>query len=821
MKAPLVPVTVAFLIGILLGEYAAPHPMGLAIAGLVSAGAVVWGRRRAKSRVLAVLLLWGCLGALRMAVWEQHPDAGLTELLSDDPQPVQLHGVVVDDPSELFEPGEAPVPAERTGEINFDRQVCVVALQHVRMPVPEVPGTGGTGTWQSSRGRVRATIYSPRQLVCYGDEIVVEGEWSRVPAPGNPGQYDWRSALARKRIHGLLRVRPFDGVAVLRRGRGNPALAAVIRLRHRWEQLIRTHFSPRDAGFLLGLLLGQRAEIDEDLKDAFVETGTIHLLVISGFNVGVIALLLEALFRLAGLPWRMRLVGSAAGLGGYCLLTGMQPPVVRATLMAWIALGSYALDRVISWPNTLAAAALVILWINPLQLFDPGFQLSFGAVASLLALTPRWLTGLERRLGWLRPAWLCRYGAISVSATGAIWVGLAPVLAWYVQLISPVSMVANLVVTPLISALVFVGTAVLVAGALFEAALQWGAGILTALLEMTLRCVSWCRSIPGGFWYVAQPSPWLLAGYYGLLGLSLFGQRLGWGCGRLAVLWAAGFALGVWSAVAVRALDSRWLRVDVLDVGHGDSIVVRLPRGHILLVDAGTEEAGRFRVVPFLRAIGAASLDALVLTHADEDHVGGAAAVLGAVPVKALLTNGARGDTMSARRVHRLAAMRGVPHIVAAAGMVLHGGAGASIEVLHPPRGLVPGVRPESNDNSLVLKLTKGSVSILLTGDIEEAGLPWLLGAGQDLRAAALKVPHHGSRLGGAGEALLRQVNPTVALLSVGRAHGLPAPEIVRALERAGVGLYTTRWDGAIHARTDGRRLEVRTFRSRRRRRFE
>jgi competence protein ComEC len=205
---------------------------------------------------MGLLLLWLSVGMLRTAAGSAHPDSALRGRLPEDPQAVRLHGVVVTDPVGLFEPAEAPASA------------FVLRLQHVRT----------TDGWRPVAGRVRVRVHQPRAPVEYGDELLVEGEWSRVPAPGNPGQYDWKAALARKRIHGLLRVRPFDGLVVLRSGQGNPVLAAVFRLRQRWDALIRAHFNARDAGLLLGLLLGQRAEIDEILTDAFIETGTVQSL---------------------------------------------------------------------------------------------------------------------------------------------------------------------------------------------------------------------------------------------------------------------------------------------------------------------------------------------------------------------------------------------------------------------------------------------------------------------------------------------------------------------------------------------------------------
>jgi competence protein ComEC len=270
----------------------------------------------------------------------------------------------------------------------------------------------------------------------------------------------------------------------------------------------------------------------------------------------------------------------------------------------------------------------------------------------------------------------------------------------------------------------------------------------------------------------------------------------------------------LWSLVARGAWESNWLRIDVLDVGHGDSIVVRTPRGCTIVVDGGTPEAGRFRVIPFLRYAGIGVLDAVVVTHTDADHLGGAIPLLQEMVVRRLLTNGVRDDTMSARSLRRLAAARGIPEVALASGMRLAEEPGLDIDALHPPQGFVPGTTPGSNDNSLVLKVTKGSVSILLTADIEEAGLPWLMREGKALQSTVMKVPHHGSRLGQAGEQLVDAVRPQIAILSVGRLHHLPSAETLEALRRTGARILSTRDDGAIHLRTDGERLEVRTFKS-------
>jgi competence protein ComEC len=297
----------------------------------------------------------------------------------------------------------------------------------------------------------------------------------------------------------------------------------------------------------------------------------------------------------------------------------------------------------------------------------------------------------------------------------------------------------------------------------------------------------------------------------GVLGTLLLGTRDRWPRNRLLLVAMTGLTLWLCGSVADRLLERRWLRVDILDVGHGDSILVRTPSGNAFLVDGGTQAAGRSRVIPFLRHEGLRTLDAVVVTHPDEDHLGGVLPVIQQVRVKRLLTNGAVDDTMTFRALQDAVRRRGIPHETVQAGMSLDGPSGVHIEVLHPPCGFVPGTVGSSNDNSVVLKLTNGLVSILLTGDLEEEGLPWLLASGESLRATVLKVPHHGSRLGDAGAQFFEVVHPRVAIVSVGRLHQLPAQETIEALRRVGARLYSTREHGAVSLRTNGRRLEVRS----------
>ena len=255
MIPPLVPASLSFIAGILLA-WSVPLPLPILFSvGLVSGLASILWRRRRWAGVGVLLLLWASLGALRTLSWQHRPAHHVAFAVQPDPAPVIVHGVVVDDPVELFAPGEP------------ERQVCVVTLSDVRT----------AKGWRPATGLVRARLLDPRIRLAYGDEVLLEGKWSAVPSPGNPGQYDWQAALARQRIHALVSVEPYHGVVRLASGQGQPWFGIIYALRRRLETLINAHFREDHAGLLRSFLLGQRVALDEDLKWAFVETGTMHL----------------------------------------------------------------------------------------------------------------------------------------------------------------------------------------------------------------------------------------------------------------------------------------------------------------------------------------------------------------------------------------------------------------------------------------------------------------------------------------------------------------------------------------------------------------
>lgn len=683
MRAPLVPVTLACLVGVVCRmSTALPIAPVVALAGYGTAMAC-WRRLHPHLRAVGLLVVWACVGALRMDAWVRAPEAGLRASLPATSAAVRLHGLVDSDPDEQ--------------DRDDGRMVAVVRVWHADR---------GRG-WEPLAGWVRAALDAPRTPLRYGDEVLIEGAWEQTPSPEAADDAS-AALLARRRIAGFLRAQPQHGLVILRHGRGHPWVAAAYRLRARWSRALAAVCDRDEAAMLRAVLFGERAALEPDLTQAFMETGTIHLLVVSGFNVGLVALVLELLLRLLRLPWRLRLVLTGLLLGGYAAMTDAQPPVVRATVMAWVVLGAAALDRAMSWPNALALAAAGIVWSSPAQLLDPGFQLSFGAVASLLAFSlsgQRWVEGWLRWLPWER---LRRYVAISLSATGSVWMGLWPLLAWHFHLISPVAVVANLVVAPLVSALVMLGTGALLLGSLWTPFLLGVRPLLSVLLLATHACVRWCHALPGGAWWVARPSPATLLGYYGLLVLTLVGRRRGWRATRLWGLWAVGLAAWLVAAIARPIAESRWLQAERLSVGQGTVLLIRAPGGAVTLAAWDLREASATHLIARLRARGITTIDALLLPRVGRGEVATTLRLMDAVRVRRLLTDFSPHDTMGVRHLWWVAAQRAIAVVPIAPGRTV---------------ALAPGVAAalETLQDTLAVRLTDGAVRFVM-GRTGEAG---------------------------------------------------------------------------------------------------
>jgi competence protein ComEC len=572
--------------------------------------------------------------------------------------------------------------------------------------------------------------------------------------------------------------------------RGRRALR--FRLRDWVARRITRLYGPR-APLVKALVLGERGDLDPQWRRTFADAGVAHLLAISGLHVGVVA----AWMVLAGgvVLRRQRAIWLAAGVTwAYVTLLGFPAPAVRAAGL--ISVGTVARLRHRHPPPEaiLAVAALVVLLVDPV---------AAGEIGAWLSVTAAWGTNRAvRALGkGSRPALLV-LGAASVGAT----IATAPLTAFAFGTVAPIGVLTNFVAVPLAGMAVPAIFASLLAGAPMAAA----AGLLLAATERVAAVASTVpfgrvRGTPG----LSFALPWALLLAAAVWGLSR--PRLRWTTHARTVVLLTGVA---WTVAAIPTTLARsrasGLTVFVLDVGQGDGIVLRTPHGHWVVVDGGPRspagDAGRRIVVPFLRRHGVRTLDVVIATHADADHLGGIPAIVDGLVPDLVLEPGQPAGTMLYLDYLRVIDADGVTWRPARAGDTIVVDS-VRLAVLHPTSRWMA-THLATNENCVVVRVSYGQFDVMLTGDAgfaAESALVKLTGPTE-----VLKVGHHGSA-GATGDAWLDVVRPRVAVISVGahNRYGHPSPVTLRRLAAHGATVFRTDRGGTVTIKSDGRYFEV------------
>ncbi|MHB8094413.1 MAG: DNA internalization-related competence protein ComEC/Rec2 [Candidatus Aminicenantales bacterium] len=587
-------------------------------------------------------------------------------------------------------------------------------------------------------------------------------------------------------------------------------LRPISALRQSLEKRLETFFpGPPPAGIspegavLEALLLGNDGRMAPETTASLQKTGLYHLFAISGAHIAIISFLLFSLLRLVRVPERTSCGILAVILVFYALLVEGSPSVLRAVIMALAFLLGKLAWKDVHLINTIAMSALVLLMANPFSLFDAGFQLTFAATLSIIFFYPKVMKFLPNL-----PLRISELTALSITAS----LGVLPIIVRDFNRVTFASLVLNYAAVPLVSL-------VMGAGYLFlpvSAVLPWAAKPIAAGLAESVRVFDRLSRLldPIGFisYRIPTPPDFVMAGYFLFLLLWLVprrfkGQRL-----YVFAGFAVFFGLLITYPFSSRSPD---LRITVLDVGQGDSILVEFLGSRKMLIDGGGFPESRFdvgeRIVsPFLWRKGIKKIDILVLTHAHPDHLNGLPAVARNFRIGEFWEADRPADdpvlrdleTALGSRVPRKEAFRGFSRTEN----------GVRIESLHPPDDGGPAPRPAANDRSIALRLTYGTTSFLLPGDIGKESEAGIMAAYPEIRSQVLKSPHHGSSTS-SSEAFLAAVAPRMAVVTVGESnrYGLPQEKVLEAYSRAGARVFRTDRDGAVEFRSDGRVIRVRT----------
>ena len=823
MKYPLVAPLAAIAAGILISRFVPFRETELlaAIAAFLLLGILALRRQ---SRILAgACCVPGlvCAGAL-LAVVHVPPPA--PELDVEGRETVILGGCVVEPPA-----------------ISGERERFLLELE---------PHT-----------RAQVTLYTkdgaPLPPLRYGQKIELDARVRKPRNYGNPGAFDYAHYLSRQDIFWTASGAA-DTVRVLSGRCGSPIQKFAMDLRaavlERTERLY--HGNDYQAGMMQAILIGQNFQLQKIWTEQYRNTGTFHVLVVSGTHVAILAAFFLFALRICFVPESAAMLLTVLAAWLYALMTGWGAPCVRsaAGLTLFMVCSYFYRER--RTLNLLAAVALGFLVCDPDQLFEASFQLTFLAVAFLGAFaTPlvratsgplaRGLTDLDNagrdvylaprvaqfrvemrllvetlgavtRLPLRAATWAITvptrvlfffYEVTAISAV--IQIALALPMVVYFHRLGVSGLSANAFAVPIMGLTVPVGFIAVATG------WAWVARLGGWLLRLSQIVVGWHAAIEP-HWRVPTPPVWLGIAFSAAL-LAFAVARGRWWRGASAAAVAASLGLLVWRPFPPEVHRGQ-LEMSAIDVGQGDSILLVFPDGKRLLMDGGGIPAfghqtrsqldiGEDVVAPYLWDRGMRTVDAVALSHAHEDHIGGLPALVADFRPKELWT-GATPDSPTWRTLRGEAARDGVRIVPMHAPACFQFG-GAQIEVLAPFPDYIPGDTPKNND-SLVLRVTYGSRSFLLTGDVERPIEREMLTANEIQHADVLKVAHHGSRTSST-EDFLSAVHPMFAIISVGldNSYGHPNREVLDRLKQHHAAIWRTDQNGIISVLTDGRQVTV------------
>jgi competence protein ComEC len=658
-----------------------------------------------------------------------------------------------------------------------------------------------------------------------GDTIWIPAvDWEPVAHLYNPGA-DTADALEARSIDRVASIP--DGAGILPLSNGEPLGGAIGRLRLRVRQQIDELPASTGREVLHAVLLGERSIVSPRTMDSFLDSGLRHFLTDGTLYLAValaLCLLVVRGFVLRLTPiiarWPVRRLTAGLCLPVpliYARLTGDWPAASRASAMATVWLLASALGR--GRPPALhlvTCAVVILLALFPAEARDPGLLLSVSSLLVIAALAGP----LAARLRGARRAqgpWAGFSAALAVAI--AIWLATLPVMAFENQRLAYLGLPMSLLGLPLGAGMAACGTLFVAVKSFYSPIADW---VAMFPLLASLDCAKGLASLaaiaaPYSRWIVARPSPAVLAAFFcGIASLVMAARHRR---GSLLLL-GPGIALVSVSLALVHALTPRdgSLRLTFLSVGQGDGLVIELPTGQTLVLDAGGSPVGAFdpgeRVVaPFLWSRGVTRLAALVLSHPHPDHANGLPYLLSRFEVGELWQSGEPCGLAACDELERLALAKGVALRRLGNGPFRFEFGPVALTLLWPsaPLGYDPDLG--ENDNSLVFRLTFGSFSALLPGDIESDAERALIASGAMLEADVLKAPHHGSDTSST-QGLVDRVHPRDVVFSVGPRNrfGFPRASVVARYAAAGASLWRTDLDGAVTITTDGKggyRLET------------
>ncbi|MCX7857601.1 MAG: DNA internalization-related competence protein ComEC/Rec2 [Deltaproteobacteria bacterium] len=645
---------------------------------------------------------------------------------------------------------------------------------------------------------IKAIFRGEKVDVDIGDGILILGKIKVMnPSRKNPHLLSWKWI---KNLDGV--KYEIKGQTIEKKESSNPMARLRRVIKNKIEKL-----GLKEEGIIKAFAIGDRSSLDHKVRETFLKTGTSHILAISGLHMGIIA---ACIFHLArwtlGHSYRMRFSGddrrfaaiiSIPVLIFFTMFFGSSPSTVRASIMIGVYLVSIFLEREREIISSLALSCLLILLVSPHSLFTPSFQLSFTSVLFILLVNKSFNSYLQK----IKSRFLKWIFTTLVTSQGAI-IGTLPVVLFHFHGINPFSAFHNIIAVPILCG---VGVPISIAGAF----LPYG----EILLKVSDFLISYTVTILGflnyGYIYPFFRPVLVEIIFYYMTIVALFHIRAK--VVRFLMIFILVPVILIYSYSEYQKRFGDRLCVNFLDVGVGEAILLEAPGGIRAVIDSGGKQgdfdAGKWIITPILLSKKIFSLDYLFITHAHQDHAGGALTLMENFTIKKLGTTPEMLRSLEGIEIILHARRKGIPVEFLTEGDRIILEEKLSIMVLNPPRDFL---FQESNDNSLVLKVSYKNVSFLFTGDITEKAENRLIFSKFSFMADCLKVPHHGSS-SSSSHMFVYLTNPKIAIITGGILEEIPL-RVIDVYRSMGIPLISTKEYGCVTVCTDGTKMEVRSY---------
>lgn len=833
VRSPLVPLVASYIIGIFCGDRFQIPAFLTASFSILTLCAILFLFILKKKGCIIYFLLPGFFlaGILNISILNDHlaASADIQKYLNSK-EKLRYEGIISSAPQVLPERIEVTVSSVRVSEGRDYRPL---------------------------EGKILLTIQGNLHLD-YGDYIRFKTTLRTPRNFNNPGRFNFERRLLHQGIYARGFIKDDSGIVVIRKMQGGYFRTLMENYRQHLKAVIEQNAPYPEAKIIQASILGNQKEIPDEIMEKFNRTGTSHIIAISGFNIGIIAMLSFFIIRSfmkssEYLMLRFNIVKTSSIMAVmpiilFTLIAGAGISVIRATIMVITFMIALVFNKDRNLYDSLALAAFVILVFSPYSLFDVSFQLSFAAVLSILFISPvlshvilkkRTIESHEEP-GLMFRAYrsFVLFIIVTISAT----IGTLPLTVFYFNRVSTVVLLSNLAVVPVLGIIAIpLCTSIIIAAPLSASLAAALITLCSWLVAISLHLVDFFASLPFSSFLVTTPTiPEIVIFYIFVIAIVTFlkansaidtvpedrasGKKRLWGA---AVICCLVFFIGDGMLLHLSNKHSGNLRITFIDVGQGNSALLRFPAGRTMLVDGGGSFNDRFdigqRVIaPFLWHEKVSVIDAVVLTHPHPDHLNGLIYILENFDVKEIWTNGETSSSEAWQRMISAVSRKGIRHrLVSRKTHPEIEMDGVLIRVLNPPvpvdqKNSISRRYNETNDAALVLGIAYGDNAILLPADISGETEDYLAVSGESLKSRVMLVPHHGSYTSST-ERFLEKARPEFAVISCGRdnAFGLPNPDVLERYAKMGTKLLRTDQHGAVTFTMDRKDISFEFFLSR------